>query len=665
MTGQDALEKAQSQVIVNAIQSTREAVEEVVGGWGVDSYRHVIKFQGAQKLDGQYNLVVAFDAIFSRPEESKPAPIAVVHVFFSILCSIPEGEAALTAGSDIAPLQVSWRFENESTRHTPSKTLAPGKFEVWLDRIIRDKLKLREVQDLSTDFETSRLAPPGEEEEEESEPSEDSQPEEEHLISFITQDTTGAKTLEERLVSIFDAADEESEGVLSHKEVAELLYATDLQLTDWDIKLLLTTAEEDSGGRIAYEPFVASAPDMVKNLRTRRKMFENDLSARTEVTVEAVELCWGEELEETVKQCKELFDASIEASGSASLVRVAFREALQEKKERFTPQEVNLLMQMVKEDDYGCVAVDEFFQLLVQLRVDALHNAMIENDVRRLRLHLLRVVRDEYPHPEEAQVPIWSLRQVLLKADQILLSRSQVHVMLCLLQPNVHGFVDLEYFLRLACTIIPHFFDTAEFMEKAQAVAKENADEAAAREAEELTGRKARQEEDSDDDDKAPDKEAVEKTLKHAFDMQESGQRSGPGYLGLPGFLAAMKMEMAQSQLSELELRGFIAEAIVDSNNEVQYMEHLKTWIPIIFSMRKSRLYEQILAKEWELVDLSEYEAQHPTWQHGRPTKTEPGQQPDRRRSSGMAGAAPPAAGRGAGQAAGRGGYKRTSTGGE
>merc|ERR1712118_157326 len=87
-------------------------------------------------------------------------------------------------------------------------------------------------------------------------------------------------------------------------------------------------------------------------------------------------------------------------------------------------------MQMVKEDDYGCVAVDEFFQLLVQLSVDALHNAMIENDVRRLRLHLLRVVRDECAdffarYPDEAQVPIWSLWQVLLKADQILLSRSR------------------------------------------------------------------------------------------------------------------------------------------------------------------------------------------------------------------------------------------------
>ena len=40
---------------------------------------------------------------------------------------------------------------------------------------------------------------------------------------------------------------------------------------------------------------------------------------------------------------------------------------------------------------------EEFLLLLKQLRVDALHNAMIETDARRLRLHLLKTVRDIYP----------------------------------------------------------------------------------------------------------------------------------------------------------------------------------------------------------------------------------------------------------------------------
>ena len=40
---------------------------------------------------------------------------------------------------------------------------------------------------------------------------------------------------------------------LRHKEVADLLYATPLGLTDWDIKLLLSTATEFETGRPGYE----------------------------------------------------------------------------------------------------------------------------------------------------------------------------------------------------------------------------------------------------------------------------------------------------------------------------------------------------------------------------------------------------------------------------
>ena len=39
------------------------------------------------------------------------------------------------------------------------------------------------------------------------------------------------------------------------------------------------------------------------------------------------------------------------------------------------------------------LTAEEFLLLLKQLRVDALHNAMIETDPRRLRLHLLKTVR--------------------------------------------------------------------------------------------------------------------------------------------------------------------------------------------------------------------------------------------------------------------------------
>ena len=71
---------------------------------------------------------------------------------------------------------------------------------------------------------------------------------------------------------------------------------------------------------------------------------------------------------------------------------------------------------------------------------------------------------------------IWSLKKVLMSADQLCLSRMQIHVILSIVHPNEHGEVDAEYFLRLACTVIPWMFDTRRFMEKAGMIVEEKAD---------------------------------------------------------------------------------------------------------------------------------------------------------------------------------------------
>merc|ERR1712224_986889 len=51
--------------------------------------------------------------------------------------------------------------------------------------------------------------------------------------------------------------------------------------------------------------------------------------------------------------------------------------------------------------------------------------------------------------------------------------------------------------------------------------------------------------------------------------------------------------------------------------DEIGYVDHIKMWVPIIFELRKSRVYDNIIAKDWGvdahgLVDLSEYEKRFP-----------------------------------------------------
>merc|ERR1712224_751317 len=161
-------------------------------------------------------------------------------------------------------------------------------------------------------------------------------------------------------------------------------------------------------------------------------------------------------------------------------------------------------------------------------------------------------------------------------------------------------------------------------MGKASTIAKEKADALAKAELEELQGltssslaakRRADEDEGEDVQANAPDRDAVEKALIHNASQYDEKHRQQPT-LHIKKFIEAMHHESVQQcQLSETELRGFIAEADIDERDEIGYVDHIKMWVPIIFELRKSRVYDSILAKDWglgneNLIDLSRYEEQ-------------------------------------------------------
>jgi len=600
------------------VEQALEKVEAELAKWECGKYTHITR--AVQVLDAK---IINLETIFSRPAQDCPVPVAVVFVYFFL---------------DTVTGALTYQFEEENVQHeVGGQSLAPGMYERWLDRIIGDKLQVRQLHDLATSFEQTRLVPPP------------MHVEEEVLGQSVDhQEVSGTKGVTESsqegevvagptaerekldlstlLANIFDAADEENEFELRHKEVADLLYATPLSLTDWDIKLLLTTATEFETGRIEYKPFVQAAPEIIGALRQRRAAFEERRRTaleETPVTMEAIELCFGEEIEEVARTMREAF-GQVDPAGQGTLTRHEFRTCLMSKLERLSLQEVQMLMQMCREDEQGNVLYEEFPMLLQRLRIDALHNALVETDVGMLRMHLILLAR-RLGLPSDNIMPVWDLRNVLLSADQLCLSRMQIHIILSIVHPDEHGDVEFGYFLRVCCTVIPWMFDTSAFAEKAATIAKEKADALAKQELEELQGlssslankKRGMDEEDQEDQQQnAPDRDAVEKSLIHVGTQADDKHRNPPT-LEVRRFLEAMKQESEKCQLSEAELRGFVAEAEIDQRGEVAYVDHIKTWTPILFELRKSRIYDGILAKEWgpdeeELVNLTSYEAQFP-----------------------------------------------------
>ncbi|KAF8819774.1 hypothetical protein IE077_004016 [Cardiosporidium cionae] len=110
-----------------------------------------------------------------------------------------------------------------------------------------------------------------------------------------------------------------------------------------------------------------------------------------------------------------------------------------------------------------------------------------------------------------------------------------------------------------------------------------------------------------------PDGKNVEKTLVHLFNLMDEKHT---GFIQAERLVLALSYSKEYDQrhndaikscgISNAEMRGFIAEAVLNDKNELRYIELVKTWIPILFEIRKIKILHSILEKyEPEATEVS------------------------------------------------------------
>jgi len=261
------------------------------------------------------------------------------------------------------------------------------------------------------------------------------------------------------------------------------------------------------------------------------------------------------------------------------------------------------LMQMLPEDEDGFIRIDEVAEHLEHLRTEAMLNALVESDILSLRMHL--VLRFRHLGLEDTgKMKLWIMKQALLQADQVCLTRLHIHVLLCLAKPDVFGNVDVATFLATCSAVIPHMFDARLFVETAERLIQEHAESMRRAENEELAALGAKQSAGTaaQDDDGSQDKveldsDTVEKLLQGVISLNDDAHRNPPSLPAEQIFdiLQTNEREVQSTQLSSFELTGFLAEMQPDSDGLVFYVDHIKKWIPLIFEQRKNRLLSRYL----------------------------------------------------------------------
>lgn len=278
------------------------------------------------------------------------------------------------------------------------------------------------------------------------------------------------------------------------------------------------------------------------------------------------------------------------------LKRRACRACLLQLPTRVSPQDAHRLMQMMPEDEDGFVLIDQLSERLEELRTGALLNALVESDPTTLRKHLVLCFRHA-GMTEEGKMKLWQLKQALLMADQICLSQQQVHALLCLAveATDAEGNVSVSAFAGMCSVVIPHMFDAKLFVETADRLQVEAAEQQRLRENAEIAALGAAKKvgaKETEEETKVTvevDPETVEKTLIQVFSIVGDTKTQTVA----PQTLFTTLHNDAQIQglmLSEYELCGFAAEMISDVVGQVAYVEHVKRSVPMLFELRRNQL---------------------------------------------------------------------------
>jgi len=210
----------------------------------------------------------------------------------------------------------------------------------------------------------------------------------------------------------------------------------------------------------------------------------------------------------------------------------------------------------------------------------------------------------------------------------VCLSRSQIHVLMCLATADAFGLVNVSEFVGICCVVIPHMFNAKLFVETAARLVSDHAEDMKRAENEELAALGARTTTKEDGEDAQENvevtAETVEKTLQQILTLNDDARRSPPSLApeAIYNILAVNEKDVQGTQLTTFEITGFASEMQPDENGLVPYVDHIKRWVPLIFEQRKNHLLSRYMQEDFyetlgiDPPDLAQLEAMFPLLPH-------------------------------------------------
>lgn len=224
----------------------------------------------------------------------------------------------------------------------------------WIDRVLENKLKIKSLLHLGTEFEYTRTVDEKGKVVDPFVPKfdiikvKDLSKEMRKSQKVNVESPRFIDTLKRALYEMFQAADKDKSGKLSYQEFYDAFKTLSYGLSENDIKTLIALADENENEQIEWEEFIPVGIDSIKTFFARNKALQRAKAYERELNKEALQLIYQDEIKKTneilQKKFKQLDEKNTGFISPYSLKKSMFSS------NQLTPKEINVIMRSIKGD---------------------------------------------------------------------------------------------------------------------------------------------------------------------------------------------------------------------------------------------------------------------------------------------------------------------------
>jgi len=331
-------------------------------------------------------------------------------------------------------------------------------FEEWIDRVLNNKLKIKALLHLGTEFEYTRtidehgnVINPFEEKFDITKATD--------LSSFakkaekINVDSPRfSKQLQKTLADLFAKMDKDGSGNLSVEELHLGLKSLAYGLTEDDVLALVSLADENEDGLIQFEEFTTIALDTIKAFLARNKANEMINQREKKIHQEAMAMVYWPEIENADKILQKKF-SKLDKDKNGIIYVEQLKKILIDCN-LVTPKERKMLLHKIKSNEFE---YKNFSQLLYEVRFILSKSKIMDMNLDSLSQHIVDLCKFE-DKEETGKVHVTLIKKLMMSSKKLSLTPMQIQIALGYAKLDEAGLVNYEEFAVRCRDMISQIF---------------------------------------------------------------------------------------------------------------------------------------------------------------------------------------------------------------